>query len=321
MHDYFRAMIKNVFNYIDEGVYFVDSNKNIIYWNRGCEKLSGYRLEEAINQKCCQIISHINLSGEKICGEQCPVTLALQESQQPETEVFILHREGHRVSVTVRTFPVYDADNNIIGVIELISDSSQRKLGGDKVKALTKAAYIDSLTELVSKQYLQSRLQKMLNEASAANEPFGILYINILGFRKVNELYGVANADKILKMVAKTLEAVIKNPNIVGRWHGASFIAVVESSNKSRLLMLAEKVKLLVSESGVSIDSETLHVAVAVGTASMQSYDTIDYIIERATKAALSVSKEPDNNCALSSPVNTTLTSKVSERRHSLRRR
>ncbi|SMD02592.1 sensor domain-containing diguanylate cyclase [Sporomusa malonica] len=295
MIDYFNAFTSNVLDYLDEGVYFTDINKNIIYWNSGAENILGYRAEETTMQKCCQIISHMSINGEKRCGEHCSITKAFQEGRQQKEDMFITHKDGHLIFATVKTFPVYNKYGHLLGVIELFSDNSQKKIGHDKVKALTKAAYMDSLSELFSKQYIESRLQTMLNEIPEKRESFGILYINIVSFRAINELYGVSRADKILKMLAKTLSSCITYPAIIGRWHGASFIAIADSSKKSLLLMLADKIKRVVAEAIFPINEENFQVTVTIGYAIAQSYDSMDYLIERATKNTL---EEKDKDAA-----------------------
>jgi diguanylate cyclase (GGDEF)-like protein/PAS domain S-box-containing protein len=321
MYDYFKVFVNNVLNYLDEGVCFTDLNQNILYWNNGAEAITGYRLDEATTQKCYKVITHTDRNGNQQCDKQYPITQVIEKDKLQENFMFIVHKEGHLVPVTIRTFPVHDKDGEIRGFIELISDNSRQKLGQDKVGALTKAAYIDSLSELFSKQYIESRLQTMLTEAPDKKKPFGILYINITGFRVINELYGVSRADKILKMVAKTLSTSIISPNIIGRWHGASFIAIVDTTSKSLLLLLAGKLKTLIAEADFSIGDETIPLKVSVGATMSQSYDTPDYIIERATKASLE-EKEPT---AVREPITNkaalTIDTQPKNRFHSIRSR
>jgi diguanylate cyclase (GGDEF)-like protein/PAS domain S-box-containing protein len=319
MYDYFKVFLNNVLDYLDEGVYFTDVNKNILYWNSGAENITGYRLDEIAMQKCCQIISHTDINGEQLCDKHCLITQVIEAGKQQENFMFIVHKDGHLVPVTIRTFPVHDKDDQITGFIELITDNSHQKLGQDKVSALTKAAYIDSLSELFSKQYIESRMQTMLTEAPDKKKTFGILYINITGFRAINELHGVSRADKILKMVARTLSSGIKFPNVIGRWHGASFMVIVDTSNKSLLLLLAGKLKTLISEADFSVGEETIPIKVSVGYAISQSYDTLDYIIERATKTSLE-EKEPATTSE--SPTNrpdTTINKRQTNRFHSIK--
>lgn len=283
MYDFYKVFIKTVLDYLDEGVYFTDINMQILYWNKGAEAITGYTIDEVSMQKCCQVITHTDENGDPLCERNCPITEILTDGIQKETFLFIIHKEGRLIPVTLRTFPVRDKDDKIIGFIELITDNTRQKIGQAKMSALTKAAYIDSLSELFSKQYIENKLQTLLAEPTDTRKSFSILYINITGFRSINEIYGVSRADKLLKIVAKVLVTAIRFPNLVGRWHGASFIAIIDTPNRSLLLLLAEKLKTLISETEFSVGDETVPISVTVGYAISQSYDTLDYIIERAT--------------------------------------
>lgn len=306
MYNYFKTFINNVLNHLDEGVYFTDLNKNILYWNSGIQTISGHQMEQNNTLTCCQLIHHVGINGESLCDKQCPINKVLQDGEPLESSMFIRHKEGHLVPVTVKTFPVIKNDQ-IVGVIEILSDNTQKNFVHEKVKALTKAAYIDSLSGLVNKQYIESRLELMLKEIPKKRESFGVLYININGFRAINELYGVTIADKVLRMVATTLSPYITSPNLIGRWHGASFIAILDTANKTVPIMLASKIKMVISESAFPINGETIQVTISVGYTNSQPLDSLDYIIERATKASLE-EKEPAPLIAPAPPSSTPVT-------------
>lgn len=295
MYDFHRVLIETVLDHLDEGVYFTDMNMNILYWNKTAEAITGYTSDEASIQQCCQIISHTDENGEQLCEKHCMITEVLASGLQKEAFLFLIHKNGQRVPVTIKRFPVYNADNEMTGFIELITDNTNQKIGQAKMSALTKAAYMDPLSEMFSKQYIESRLQALLAEPAGTRKPFSILFINVAGFRDINETYGVLRSDQLLKMVAKKLSAGIRFPNMIGRWHGASFIAIIDTPNKSLLLLLIEKLKALVSEAGFPIGDETIAINITVGYAIAQSYDTVDYLIERATKSSLEekAPKEP----------------------------
>lgn len=286
MDDYYSLFLNNILDYLNEGVYFTDLNQNILYCNSGAERIAGYRLEEIVMKNYGDVMMHIGLSGEQLREEQYLIEKTRKEGKVQETFMFIYHKAGHKVPVTIRTFPVYDKAGKLAGFIELISDNSRQKLGQDKVNALTQAAYIDSQTELFSKQYLEHRVQTLLAEMPESGKAFGVLYINILGFRTINDSYGVTQGDKVLKMIGQTLAAAITPPSIIGRWHGASFIVVVNKTNKSLLLLLADKLKTRIAETEFAISEAKIPVKIAVGYTLVQEQDNFDYLIERATKAS-----------------------------------
>lgn len=287
MYDFFRAFITTVFNYIDEGICFTDVNRNIIYWNRGAATITGYRFDEVAGKNCGQVIANLDQNGKEIDGTDELTAQSSENVSRQERRLSIAHKDGHSVPVLLRNFPVYGDNAELKGFIYLITDNFCRETQQAKMGALTKAAYIDSLSELFNKQYLDNRLRTLLSAAPDRREVFSILYVHITGFREFNEKYGIAQADQLLKMVAKTLSSVICPPNMIGRWHGASFIVIAGTANKSLVLMLAEKLKALVAETNYPIGEKTVSVRLLIGHAVSQDYDTVDYIIERAMKATL----------------------------------
>ena len=287
MYDFFRTFITTVFNYMDEGICFTDVNRNITYWNSSAAAITGYRFDEVAGKNCGQVIACFDQNGNKIDGTNGPTAQVSENAVRQERRLSISHKDGHPVPVLLRSFPVYGDNAELTGFIHLITDNFCRKTQQAKMGALTKAAYIDSLSELFSKQYLEKRLQTLLSTASDRRKAFSILYVHITGFREFNERYGIARADQLLKMVAKTLSSVIYTPNMIGRWHGASFIVITETVNKSLILMLSEKLKVLVAETSFEIGEETVSIRLVIGHTVSQNYDTVDYLIERAMKASL----------------------------------
>lgn len=287
MYAFFRTCITTVFNYMDEGICFTDVNRNIIYWNSGAEAITGYRFDEVTGENCDQFIACINQNGKKLGAINNPTAQAAQHAARQEQRLAITHKNGHPVPVLLQSFPVYDDDTELIGFIHLIINNSCQKVEQAKMSALTKAAYIDSLSGLFSKQYLENRLQTLLSATPDTRKPFSILYLYITDFREFNEKYGVSKADHLLKMVAKTLASGINAPNLIGRWHGASFIIMMNTINKSLILLFADKLKALVAETEFTIGEETVSIQLAVGHTISQNYDTVNYLVERAVKALL----------------------------------
>ncbi len=286
MYDFFRAFT-TVFNYMDAGICFTDANRNIIYWNSGAATITGYRSDEVAGKNCGQVIAYFNQNRGKIDGIDDATAQASENAARQGTRLSIFHKDGHRVPVLLRSFPVYGDNAELTGFIHLITDNFCRKTQQAKMGALTKVAYIDSLSGLFNKQYLDNRLRTLLSTAPDRREPFSILYVHITGFREFNEKYGVSRADQLLKMVANTLSNVISPPNMIGRWHGASFIVIAGTANKSLILLLTDKLKAIVAETNYAVGEETVSIRLMIGHTVSQEYDTVDYLIERAMKASL----------------------------------
>src|SRR5271167_1619652 len=83
---------------ISDGVYFVDSQWQITYWNRGAERLTGYSAGEAVGRQCPDnFLEHVDAAGHALCIDGCPLTSTIRDGQAREAEIFLRHKLGHRV--------------------------------------------------------------------------------------------------------------------------------------------------------------------------------------------------------------------------------
>ncbi|MGK7945686.1 MAG: GGDEF domain-containing protein [Microcystaceae cyanobacterium] len=83
-----------------------------------------------------------------------------------------------------------DAQNNIIGGIELFSEISNTQVNQLKVRELEKLAFLDKLTQISNRNYLDNELKTRLAEWETLQIPFGILFIDIDHFKQFNDTYG-----------------------------------------------------------------------------------------------------------------------------------
>lgn len=103
-----------------DGVYFVDSERRITYWNQGAERLTGFTAKEAVGTHCHDnMLAHVDADGCRLCMDRCPLVTAMQEDRCHEASVYLRHKQGHRVPVSVRVVPIKDAHEQIIGAVEV----------------------------------------------------------------------------------------------------------------------------------------------------------------------------------------------------------
>ncbi|HUW64691.1 MAG TPA: GGDEF domain-containing protein [Spirochaetia bacterium] len=93
-------------------------------------------------------------------------------------------------------------------------------------------AMFDTLTELANRRYAEMKLSAMLDEAKNYDRSFGILFIDVDLFKKINDGYGHVVGDMILKMVSKTMLNRLRLDDILSRWGGDEFLAIVTNVNK-----------------------------------------------------------------------------------------
>jgi PAS domain S-box-containing protein len=87
--DFHRSLLDQ----LSDGVYFVDRQRRITYWNRGAERLTGYAAHEVVGRRCKDgILMHCDDRGEVLCGARCPLLDAMRDERPRECHVFLHHR-------------------------------------------------------------------------------------------------------------------------------------------------------------------------------------------------------------------------------------
>ncbi len=278
--DFYRNLLDNLF----DGVYLVDMEKKITYWNKGAEKITGYKASEVIGKRCQDnILVHVSEEGVSLCEtEFCPAERAIQEGGLQEIEAYLHHKNGHWVPVLIRASPLKDSDGNIIGAIEIFSDNSSQVAARQKIEVLRKMALLDPLTGVGNRRYAEANLNSKLNQLKRYGWSFGMLFIDIDDFKRINDVYGHLVGDEVLKMVAKTFVNSLRSFDIVCRWGGDEFIAIIVNVNEEQLHSIANKLSLLVKKAILSAGSDIVQVSISVGATLARTTDTVDTLIKRA---------------------------------------
>ena len=234
----YERIIENLY----DGLYFVDRNRVITYWNKAAEEISGFTANEVVGKPCsANILTHVDTEGNSLCTGMCPLAATMADGESREVEVYMHHKDGHRIPVSVRSSTLTDKDGNIIGAIELFTDISNRAINELRVKELEKLALLDNLTQLANRNYLEKEIQSRFDEKKRYNLAFGVLFVDIDHFKKFNDLYGHGVGDNVLKFVANTFVANARPFDLYGRWGGEEFIAIIRNVNSNKLELMGKR--------------------------------------------------------------------------------
>lgn len=277
--DSYERIIEN----LHDGLYFVDRDRIITYWNKSAEKITGFTEDEVVGRSCSDnILTHIDSEGNRLCDGKCPLLATIADGKPRETEVYLHHKDGHRIPVSVRVSTISDKDGNIIGGIELFTDISNQAANELRVKELEKLALLDNLTQLANRNYIEREIQSRFEENTRFHVPFGILFIDIDHFKKCNDTYGHDTGDDVLKFVANTFVANARPFDLYGRWGGEEFIGIIRNINEKDLESLGNRLRSLIENSFILREKERLHVTISIGATIVRKGDSTGSLIKRA---------------------------------------
>ena len=278
------------------GVYFTDQNRKISYWNRAAEEISGYRSDDIIGLHCHDnVLMHVDDKGNSLCMGSCPLAMTMADGRIREADVFLSHKNGHRVAVHVHTLPLRDENGEIIGGAEIFNDISDLLSMRRKTEMLEKMAFFDSLTRLPNREHIESELAARFHEFHRYGIPFGVLFLDIDHFKILNDMLGHHVGDRVLKMVAATLLGSARSFDIFGRWGGEEFLGIVRNVDAGDLFSISERYLRLIEKSHVTVNGNQISVTVSIGASLVRHDDTSDSIIKR-TDSLMYQSKQKGRN-------------------------
>ena len=274
-----KILLDNLF----DGVYFVDPNRVITYWNRAAENLIGYNANDVVGSCCSDnILQHVDDQGNNLCNGRCPLKRTIEDGKERKREIYLYHKKGHRVPVLVKVAPIRNNENYITGAVEIFSDNSAVHKLRSQAKHLATQSLMDPLTKMGNRRYAEKILESRLQEMQRYNWPFGIIFFDIDHFKIINDKHGHEAGDRVLRMLSRTLRNNIRIFDQLFRWGGEEIIAVITNVDKKALKAIAEKLRILAEKSGLKYHGKFINVTVSVGATLAIKGDNAVSLIKRA---------------------------------------
>jgi diguanylate cyclase (GGDEF)-like protein/PAS domain S-box-containing protein len=278
-----EILLKNLLDNLGEGVYFVDTKRQISYWNKAAEQISGYSAEDVLGSVCSEnILVHLDEQGNSLCQKGCPLEATIRDGLIRESTVYMLHKNGHRVSVSTIVTPLYDDDQKTVGAVEIFRENSQDLVLKERVSNFEKLSLIDDLTEIGNRRFAEITLEAKFNEFKRYGWQFGLIFADIDNFKRVNDSFGHDVGDRVLRLVAKTMKASVRSLDAVFRWGGEEFLNIISNTDYPSLTQIAERVRFMVETSELGLENERLKVTISIGATLAKAEDNPDSIIKRA---------------------------------------
>jgi diguanylate cyclase (GGDEF)-like protein/PAS domain S-box-containing protein len=283
MKRYSSAFFQELLDNLQDGVYYVDATRRITFWNKAAEIISGYNQKEVLGHRCSDnILRHVDDLGTCLCLSSCPLAAAIQDGQPRAAVVYLHHKDGHRVPVSVRITPLRNRAGLITGAIEIFSDNSEKVAALQRLKELEGMAYLDPLTGIANRKYLDIFLDSRFNEFKRYGWPFGLIFMDIDHFKGVNDAYGHQAGDLAIKMVANTLAQNCRSFDLVGRWGGDEFLCVMGHLKMlNELEQAAQRFRQLIANAALHLNGTSITVTTSMGATLIRPEDTVVSITDR----------------------------------------
>jgi diguanylate cyclase (GGDEF)-like protein/PAS domain S-box-containing protein len=276
---------KSLIDSLDSGVYLVDLDRRIVYWNETAQRMSGYTSEEVIGRWCGDgLLKHVDFEGNLLCGVGCPLKETMSDGVTRQTDVFMKHKDGHRLPVRVIANPVNDRSGELIGAVETFNDITPDLVARMKIKKLTEDARKDPLTGVDNRRAAERTIADAVALWDRDRTPFGLLFVDLDNLKQINDQLGHQAGDAAIQLVARTLRALFRQDDLVARWGGDEFVILVKDINTELLDKMAAKAELGVGAAEMPDPFSSQQLSISIGAAMVQEDDTQASIVSRADR-------------------------------------
>jgi len=213
-----------------DGVYVVDHDRRIIYWNRGAESITGYTRDDVMG-KCCSenLLNHVDEDGNLLCQGHCPLVVTLQTGEEIRAKVYPLHKDGHRFPIETHIAPIRDEEDEIIAAIEVFRDISQQE---------AHRILQEKFDRLVQRYVSRDTYEEIVAQASSETEgrakvrDLSILYLDIVGFTALSERNRPEEVVATLNDVFGICDVITREHNgDIDKFIGDAIMAVFVDAN------------------------------------------------------------------------------------------
>jgi diguanylate cyclase (GGDEF)-like protein/PAS domain S-box-containing protein len=181
-------------------------------------------------------------------------------------------------------------DDGIALKTALTNQAAQTLLRVQMQEAMRLMGLRDHVTGLPGRQALEDQLAGSIISSRETGKPMAVIFVDLDGFKAVNDTLGHAFGDTVLAEVAHRLRRAVRGEDVVSRYGGDEFIAVCDQCDEFDALVIAERLRTAVAEPIDGVPTE-LHVTASVGVALVKSPEeahTTEVIIALADQAMYS---------------------------------
>ncbi len=244
----------------------------------------GYPLERLL----CMKINDINmLSSEEISHE-------MKRAQQQERSHFYFRHKlasGEVRDVEVHSGPMNWDDRSVL--YSIIHDITARKRAEEELKHI---AHYDALTGLPNRLLKADRLRQAMSHCLRNDTSVAVCYLDLDGFKPINDTYGHDIGDLILIETAHRLQATVRDGDTVSRIGGDEFVLILgDLSGLDQCMMILDRVLLTIAQP-ISIDDRVVEVCASIGLTLYPQDDVDADILVRHADQAMYVAKEHGKN-------------------------
>ena len=278
-----------------EGFCLLDGDLRCGVWSPGLEGLLGAAPAEMLGEvRGGRTLEFLGRDGRPLPESARPLDRVLTTGRPVAEQVRVRRPGGEWAECEVQVFPLADDAGGVRGVAEIYRNLNRERRRPREFQELRRAATRDALTGVANRGELETRLARALRESQEEGRPLSVMFLDLDRFKTVNDTWGHAVGDEVLKHLTALLKSECYGGETVGRYGGEEFVVVCPQTDLAAAAKRADRLRRVIAETRVNGRTQPRPTA-SFGVSCAEPGDTVESLVKRAD-AGLYRSKEGGRN-------------------------
>jgi diguanylate cyclase (GGDEF)-like protein/PAS domain S-box-containing protein len=249
-------------NSIGDAVVCVDISGNITFLNQMAEIMTGWPLQKAAGRPMADVLLMLDSTRQVITSNPMQMTGGIIQNESQSSNSTLITATGKEIAIDYSVAPIHDRSREVTGAVYVFRDVSASRATSLQI---AHSAHHDFLTGLPNRILLNDRIGRAIAQAGRHKKKVVILFLDLDGFKHINDSLGHPVGDKLLQSVAKRLTECTRTGDTVSRQGGDEFIVLL--TEVTQLLDAATKAGRILKAiaEAHSTDHHVLHVTGSIG--------------------------------------------------------
>lgn len=281
----------SVFRCANEGIILTDTSGIVVDCNAAFTAITGFEAHETLGRQVSELLSQMEAVAEPGSRSE-----QLSDRDQWVVDTWIRHKNGKTNCVRQSVSSVKNKQGQTHRYVYILNNISELKEYQSQLESMAK---FDPLTKLPNRTLLSDRLQQAMIHCGRIGSELAVLFIDLDGFKQVNDNHGHAVGDELLKTIARKLKSVMREGDTLARFGGDEFVVVAPLALevKSCQLLLDRILAAVASES--RIFGEDICLTASIGVTVYPQSEPLDaeQLLRQADQAMYSAKQAGKNHC------------------------
>jgi diguanylate cyclase (GGDEF)-like protein/PAS domain S-box-containing protein len=249
-------------NSIGDAVLCTDSSGNVTYLNIVAEKMTGWLRGEASGRPLADVFQILDGVTRQPAQNPMDIAVAQNKTVSLTPNCILIRRDGHELAIEDSAAPIHDREGVGTGAVIVFRDVSvARSMSLEMIHS----AQHDFLTNLPNRMHLNDRINHAIILASRHRKKVAVLFLDLDGFKHINDSLGHSVGDKLLQSIAKRLLQCVRGSDTVSRQGGDEFVVLLSEVEQSEDAAITARRMQQAVAGPHSIGRHDLHVTTCIG--------------------------------------------------------